>query len=83
MGLDGHRAPRTVYGTTRACYAISARQVQLVRDAGALAQLPIYLSALGIATAWIGDFAGAASLIAESDECGGGDREPPSRPSPC
>ena len=47
--------------------AISARQVQLVRDAGALAQLPIHLSALGIATAWIGDFAGAASLIAETD----------------
>jgi DNA-binding CsgD family transcriptional regulator len=48
-------------------YAISARQVQLVRDAGALAQLPIYLSALGIATAWIGDFASTASLIAEAD----------------
>jgi DNA-binding CsgD family transcriptional regulator len=48
-------------------HAISARQVQLVRDAGVLAQLPLYLSALGIATAWIGDFAGAASLIAETD----------------
>ena len=47
--------------------AISERQVQLVRDAGALAQLPIHLSALGIARAWIGDFAGADSVIAESD----------------
>ena len=47
--------------------AISARQVQLLRDAGVLAQLPIHLSALAIATAWIGDFAGAAALIAESD----------------
>ena len=47
--------------------AISARQVQLVRDAGALAELPIYLSALGMASAWIGDFAGAASNIAEAD----------------
>ena len=47
--------------------AISERQVQLVRDAGALALLPIYLSALGIATAWIGDFARTASLIAEAD----------------
>jgi DNA-binding CsgD family transcriptional regulator len=47
--------------------AISARQVQLVRDAGALAQLPIHLAALGLAKTWIGDFAGAASLIAESD----------------
>jgi DNA-binding CsgD family transcriptional regulator len=48
-------------------HAISARQVQLVRDAGALAQLPIYLSAFGLSTAWIGDFAGTASLIAEAD----------------
>ena len=47
--------------------AISARQVQLVRDAGALAALPLHLSALGIANAWIGDFAGAASNIAEAD----------------
>jgi DNA-binding CsgD family transcriptional regulator len=47
--------------------AISARQVQLVRDAGALAQLPLHLSALGLAIAWDGDFAGAESLIAESD----------------
>jgi len=48
-------------------HAISARQVQLARGAGALAQLPIFLNALGIATAWIGDFASAASLIAEAD----------------
>jgi len=48
-------------------HAISARQVQLARSVGALAQLPILLNALGIATAWIGDFASAASLIAEAD----------------
>ena len=48
-------------------HAISARQVQLVRDAGALAQLPLHLSALGMARAWIGDLAGAASNIAEAD----------------
>ena len=48
--------------------AISARQVQLVRDAGALAQLPLHLSALGLATAWIGDFAGAESIMAEIDD---------------
>ena len=47
--------------------AISARQVQVVRDAGALAELPLHLSALGIANAWIGDFAGAALNIAEAD----------------
>jgi len=48
-------------------HAISVRQVQLVRDAGALAQLPLYLSQLGIALPWMGDFAGTAAVIAESD----------------
>ena len=48
-------------------HAISARQVQLVRDAGALAELPLHLSALGLACAWIGDFAGAGALMAEAD----------------
>jgi DNA-binding CsgD family transcriptional regulator len=47
--------------------AISARMLRLVRDAGALAQLPIHLSAAALARAWIGDFAGAASLVAEID----------------
>jgi DNA-binding CsgD family transcriptional regulator len=41
------------------------RQIRLLRDAGALAHLPILLSALGVATASTGDFAGAAALIAE------------------
>ena len=48
-------------------HAISARQVQLIRDAGALAELPLYLSALGLASAWMGDFAGAASNLVEAD----------------
>jgi DNA-binding CsgD family transcriptional regulator len=47
--------------------AIAARVLQLVREAGALAQLPIHLSALALARAWIGDFAGAASLAVEID----------------
>jgi DNA-binding NarL/FixJ family response regulator len=47
--------------------AIATRHVQLVRDAGALAELPIHLAALGLAKVWIGDFTGAASLIAESE----------------
>jgi DNA-binding CsgD family transcriptional regulator len=50
--------------TTR---AIAARTVQLVRDAGALAQLPIALAVLGTVTTWSGDFSDAASLIAEAD----------------
>jgi DNA-binding CsgD family transcriptional regulator len=48
-------------------HTISARQVQLVRDAGALAQLPLYLAQLGIALPWVGDFAGTAAVIAETD----------------
>jgi DNA-binding CsgD family transcriptional regulator/tetratricopeptide (TPR) repeat protein len=47
--------------------ASCVRQVQLLRDAGALAALPIHLTYLAMATLWTGDFAGAASLIAEVD----------------
>jgi DNA-binding CsgD family transcriptional regulator len=43
------------------------RQAQVVRDAGALASLPIHLTYLGMAIVWTGDFAGAASLVAEID----------------
>jgi hypothetical protein len=50
-----------------AAHAIAARQVKLVRDAGALAQLPLYLTQLGLARTWFGDFEGAESGIAESD----------------
>jgi DNA-binding CsgD family transcriptional regulator len=46
---------------------ISERQVDLVRDAGAMAQLPVHLSVLAHSRASLGDFAGAASLIAEVD----------------
>ncbi len=44
------------------------QHVQRVRDTGALAGLPRYLNALGLATAWSGDFAATESLIVESDE---------------
>jgi DNA-binding CsgD family transcriptional regulator len=47
--------------------AISVRQVDLIRAAGALAQLPVHLAFLASLTAWSGDFAGAASLIAEAE----------------
>ena len=62
-----------------AFHAISARQVQLVRDVGALEQLPLHLAQSGIAHAWMGDFAGAAALIAESDSVAAatGSRFPP------
>jgi DNA-binding CsgD family transcriptional regulator len=45
--------------------AIYTRHVQLTRETGALADLPIHLSALSFATSWFGDFADAAALIAE------------------
>jgi DNA-binding CsgD family transcriptional regulator len=47
--------------------ATAARMLQLVRDAGVLAQLPIYLSAVALGRAWMGDLADAASLVAEID----------------
>ena len=59
--------------------ASCTRQVQVVRDAGALAALPIYLTYLGMAIMWTGDFAGAASLVAEIDSVAAvtGSRFPP------
>lgn len=45
--------------------ASCVRQVQVLRDAGALAALPIHLTYLPMATVWTGDFAGAGSLVAE------------------
>jgi DNA-binding CsgD family transcriptional regulator len=46
---------------------IYERKVQLVRDAGALGELPIHLHSLALERAWLGDFAGAGLLLAESD----------------
>ena len=51
-------------------YAITTRQVQLLRNAGALAGLPLVLAGLGLASASIGDLAGAASNMAEADSVG-------------
>jgi ATP/maltotriose-dependent transcriptional regulator MalT len=47
--------------------AIVGRTVQLLREAGALAQLPVPLAVLGLVTAWSGDFAGCAALVAEAE----------------
>jgi DNA-binding CsgD family transcriptional regulator len=47
--------------------AISSRLVKLVREAGALAELPIHLYSLGVATTWIGDLTGGAAIAAETD----------------
>ena len=47
--------------------AIYERHAQIVREAGALAELPVYVSSLALDEIWNGDLAGAALLIAESD----------------
>ena len=48
-------------------HTLSARQVQLAREAGALAVLPMALTSLAAALVWPGDFAAAAALIAEAE----------------
>ena len=47
--------------------AIFERQARIVREAGALAELPMFLSAVAIDKMWTGDLAGAEALIAEAD----------------
>ena len=47
---------------------LSARQVSLARDAGALIELSAALNTLSVRLAWTGDFAAAAALTAERDE---------------
>ena len=42
------------------------RQLQSVREAGLLVHLPVYVNSVGILAAWRGDFATAASLVAEA-----------------
>jgi tetratricopeptide (TPR) repeat protein len=60
-------APSTLMWDFDGLRAIAERQVQLVRDAGALAELPIHLSSLSQAREWSGDLAGAESVIVEYD----------------
>ena len=48
-------------------HAITTRQIQLARNAGALDRLPVQLDSAGMIAAWRGDFRVAASLIAEAD----------------
>jgi ATP/maltotriose-dependent transcriptional regulator MalT len=43
------------------------RQARLVREAGALGELPIHLQALALERAWLGDLLGAERLMAESE----------------
>jgi len=47
--------------------AIFERQAEIVRRAGELAELPVYLSSLALDKMWNGDLTGARLLIAEAD----------------
>jgi hypothetical protein len=46
---------------------ILARQIPLIRSAGALDHLPIYQESAALIAAWSGDFGAAAALIAEAE----------------
>jgi DNA-binding CsgD family transcriptional regulator/tetratricopeptide (TPR) repeat protein len=59
--------PSNVLWDDRSWHAINSRQLRLARDAGALARLPIDLTASAILATWWGDFATAAAVIAEAD----------------
>jgi DNA-binding CsgD family transcriptional regulator len=48
-------------------HAIVARELQSCREAGLLAQLVIWADAMALLTTWRGDFAAAASVIAEAE----------------
>src|SRR3954469_581553 len=65
-GVQGAAASSAVWDADGSG-AIMERQARIVRDAGALADLPIHLSALATDKAWSGDLASANLLIAESD----------------
>jgi DNA-binding CsgD family transcriptional regulator len=48
-------------------YSLVEQPVQVAREVGALDRLPMLLNQLATAAVWRGDFAAAASLIAEAD----------------
>jgi DNA-binding CsgD family transcriptional regulator len=48
-------------------HAMVARQLQSVREAGLLVDLPIWVQSVAVNEIWRGDFAAAASLIAEAE----------------
>jgi len=60
-------AANTTWDDDVTARVLAPRIVQLVREAGALAQLPITLAVVGTISAWSGDFAQAASIVAEAE----------------
>jgi DNA-binding CsgD family transcriptional regulator len=60
-------APTSALWDEKSAYAILARQLDSVRDAGALARLPLDLSTFDLLAVRCGDFASAEGAIAEAD----------------
>ena len=48
-------------------HTVCFRRLQSLRDEGTLSLMPLYLNSSGMVAAWSGDFATAASLVAEAD----------------
>jgi DNA-binding CsgD family transcriptional regulator len=48
-------------------FAINARQLRIAREAGALARLPIDLTAFAVLAVWRGDLDGAAAAMSEAE----------------
>jgi DNA-binding CsgD family transcriptional regulator len=65
-GLAAEMAAAMVWDEER-WHTIVARELQSCREAGLLAQLVIWVNSMAILTAWRGDFAAAASLVAEGE----------------
>ena len=60
-------APTSALWDEQSAHAILARQLDAVRDAGALARLPLDLSTFDLLAVRCGDFASAEEAIAEAD----------------
>jgi DNA-binding CsgD family transcriptional regulator len=59
--------PSNVLWDEDSWHAITARQLQEARESGALARLPIDLTAWSVLVAWRGDFGAASAAIAEAE----------------
>jgi DNA-binding CsgD family transcriptional regulator len=57
--------------------ALNERKAQMVREAGALGELPIHLQSLALDRTWSGDLASAAVLVAESESVAAATRTAP------
>jgi DNA-binding CsgD family transcriptional regulator len=59
--------PSNVLWDENSWHAINARQLHEARESGALARLPIDLTAWSILVAWRGDFGAASAAVAEAE----------------